>query len=133
MIRRTAVMMRWRVGAEGAACGMACILPSRVDTAARAPYCSFEIVRSNEHDGRVVVRIAGSTVLLTGVTGGIGGALAAELSARGARLVLTGRRPDALAPLAERYGARTIPADLADPDDVRRLAEEAAGTDILIA
>ncbi|MEU6089620.1 SDR family NAD(P)-dependent oxidoreductase [Streptomyces sp. NPDC047085] len=79
------------------------------------------------------MRIDGATVLLTGVTGGIGGALAAGLSARGAKLVLSGRRRDALEPLAERYGARTILADLADADDVRRLAEEAAGTDILVA
>ena len=79
------------------------------------------------------MRITGATVLLTGVTGGIGGALAAELSAKGAKLVLTGRRREALEPLADRYGARTILADLADADDVRRLADEAAGTDILIA
>ncbi|MFI1168090.1 SDR family NAD(P)-dependent oxidoreductase [Streptomyces sp. NPDC020801] len=79
------------------------------------------------------MRIAGATVLLTGVTGGIGGALAAGLSARGADLVLTGRRREALEPLAERYGARTVLADLADPDDVARLAEEAARTDILVA
>ncbi|MEU1462855.1 SDR family NAD(P)-dependent oxidoreductase [Streptomyces sp. NPDC005706] len=79
------------------------------------------------------MRIAGATVLLTGVTGGIGGSLAAELSARGARLVLTGRRREALEPLAERYGARMILADLGDADDVARLAGEAAGTDILLA
>ncbi|MEU7060671.1 SDR family NAD(P)-dependent oxidoreductase [Streptomyces sp. NPDC046197] len=79
------------------------------------------------------MHVAGATVLLTGVTGGIGGALAAELSARGADLVLTGRRREALEPLAERHGARTILADLADADDVLRLAEEASGTDILIA
>ncbi|MFF4397489.1 SDR family NAD(P)-dependent oxidoreductase [Streptomyces sp. NPDC001480] len=79
------------------------------------------------------MHIAGATVLLTGVTGGIGGALAAELSARGAELILTGRRREALDPLAGRYGARTILADLADPEDVRRLAAEAAGTQILIA
>ncbi|MEW2085075.1 SDR family NAD(P)-dependent oxidoreductase [Streptomyces sp. NPDC005283] len=79
------------------------------------------------------MRITGATVLLTGVTGGIGGALAAELAEKGAKLVLTGRRADALEPLADRYGARTIVADLADPADVERLAAEAAGTDILIA
>ncbi|MFJ3231098.1 SDR family NAD(P)-dependent oxidoreductase [Streptomyces sp. NPDC086787] len=79
------------------------------------------------------MHIAGATVLLTGVTGGIGGAIAAELSARGADLILTGRRREALEPLAERFGARTILADLADPDDVLRLAAEAAGTQILIA
>lgn len=79
------------------------------------------------------MRITGATVLLTGVTGGIGGALAAELAARGATLVVSGRRAEALTPLADAYGARTVLADLGDPDDVRRLAEEAAGTDILIA
>ncbi|MFE2103337.1 MULTISPECIES: SDR family oxidoreductase [unclassified Streptomyces] len=79
------------------------------------------------------MHIAGATVLLTGVTGGIGGAIAAEMSARGADLILTGRRREALEPLADRYGARTILADLGDPDDLVRLADEAAGTDILIA
>ncbi|MYX94228.1 SDR family NAD(P)-dependent oxidoreductase [Streptomyces sp. SID486] len=79
------------------------------------------------------MHIAGATVLLTGVTGGIGGAIAAEMAARGARLILTGRRREALEPLADRYGARTILADLADADDVLRLTEEAAGTDILVA
>lgn len=79
------------------------------------------------------MRITGSTVLLTGVTGGIGAALAAELAARGARLILTGRRADALEPLTSKYGARGIVADLADADDVERLAGEASGTDILIA
>jgi short-subunit dehydrogenase len=79
------------------------------------------------------MRITGATVLLTGVTGGIGGALAAELAAMGTKLILSGRRREALEPLAGRYGARTVVADLADPDDVERLAREAAGTDILIA
>ncbi|GAA3108465.1 SDR family NAD(P)-dependent oxidoreductase [Streptomyces echinatus] len=79
------------------------------------------------------MQIAGTTVLLTGVTGGIGGAIAAGMAAQGAHLILTGRRREALAPLADRYGARTILADLADDEDVRRLAEEAAGTDIVIA
>ncbi|MEU0391733.1 SDR family NAD(P)-dependent oxidoreductase [Streptomyces sp. NPDC006208] len=79
------------------------------------------------------MRISGASVLLTGVTGGIGGALAAELTAKGAKLVVTGRRREALEPFAERYGARTIVADLGDADDVRRLADEAAGTDILLA
>ncbi|WP_406191620.1 MULTISPECIES: SDR family NAD(P)-dependent oxidoreductase [unclassified Streptomyces] len=79
------------------------------------------------------MRIQGSTILLTGVTGGIGQALAAALAARGAQLVLTGRRPDALAACAGPLGARTIVADLADPADVTRLAEESSGCDILIA
>lgn len=79
------------------------------------------------------MRINGSTVLLTGVTGGIGTALAEELSRRGARLILTGRRRDAVEPLAKEYGARAVVADLADPQDVERLAAEASGTQILLA
>ncbi|MFP1625125.1 SDR family NAD(P)-dependent oxidoreductase [Streptomyces sp. 5K101] len=78
------------------------------------------------------MRITGASVLLTGATGGIGGALAAELAAQGAKLTVSGRRAEALRPLAERHGARAIVADLARPDDVRRLAAEAAGTGVLI-
>ncbi|QIP83772.1 SDR family NAD(P)-dependent oxidoreductase [Streptomyces sp. Tu 2975] len=79
------------------------------------------------------MRISGASILLTGATGGIGGALAAELAARGAKLTVSGRRADALGPLAAQYGARTVVADLADAADVERLAAEAAGTDILIS
>ena len=79
------------------------------------------------------MRIAGSTVLLTGATGGLGQTIARELATRGAKLVLTGRRTDALAPLAAEFGARAVTADLADPDDVDQLAKACADTDILIA
>ncbi|MEU1890231.1 SDR family NAD(P)-dependent oxidoreductase [Streptomyces pristinaespiralis] len=79
------------------------------------------------------MRISGASILLTGATGGLGGVLAAELAARGARLTISGRRADALEPLVERYGARAVVADLADAADVERLAAEAAGTDILIS
>ncbi|MEY9968621.1 short-subunit dehydrogenase [Streptacidiphilus sp. MAP12-16] len=79
------------------------------------------------------MRIAGSTVLLTGVTGGIGRTLASELARKGAKLVLTGRRADALEAVAAEFGARTVVADLAEPAQVERLAEECADADILIA
>ncbi|OEV10824.1 SDR family NAD(P)-dependent oxidoreductase [Streptomyces nanshensis] len=79
------------------------------------------------------MRITGSTVLLTGATGGLGHAMARELAARGAKLILTGRRADALEPVAEEFGARSAPADLADPADVERLAESCADADVLIA
>lgn len=79
------------------------------------------------------MHIAGSTVLLTGVTGGIGQTLARGLTAKGAKLVITGRRPEALHPLAEELGARAVVADLADPEQVTRLAGECADIDILIA
>ena len=79
------------------------------------------------------MRIAGSTVLLTGVTGGIGRTIAHRLASAGADLVLTGRRREVLEPLAAEFGARSVVADMADPKDVTRLAEECAGTDILVA
>ncbi|WP_327281638.1 MULTISPECIES: SDR family NAD(P)-dependent oxidoreductase [unclassified Streptomyces] len=79
------------------------------------------------------MRITGSTVLLTGVTGGIGLTLARTLAAKGAKLVVTGRREDALKAVADELGARAVLADLADAADVARLAAECAGTDILIA
>lgn len=77
--------------------------------------------------------IEGSTVLLTGASGGIGQAIARAISERGGKLILTGRRSDVLEPLAGELGARAIAADLAERADVERLAEEAGAVDILIA
>jgi short-subunit dehydrogenase len=77
--------------------------------------------------------IAGSTVLVTGANGGVGEALARGLAAKGAKLVLSGRRADALEALATELGARPIVADLADPAQVERLAAEAGAVDILVA
>jgi short-subunit dehydrogenase len=73
------------------------------------------------------------TVLLTGASGGIGHAIARALAARGAQLVLTGRRADVLEPLAAELGGRAIALDLADRDAAARLAEEAGEVEILVA
>ena len=72
-------------------------------------------------------------VLLTGATGGIGQALAVALDARGAELVLTGRRTDMLEPLAEKLGGRAVSADLADRDTIEELLEAAGEIDVLVA
>jgi short-subunit dehydrogenase len=40
------------------------------------------------------MRISGSTVLLTGASGGIGHAIANAVADRGGRLIVTGRRGD---------------------------------------
>ena len=61
--------------------------------------------------------VAGSRVLLTGATGGLGGAIAHALDDRGARLLLTGRRPDALQTLAsELHEPEVLPCDFAQRD-----------------
>jgi short-subunit dehydrogenase len=79
------------------------------------------------------MQIAESTALVTGATGGIGPVIARELKARGASLVLTGRRKDVLEALAAELGARAVVADLSDPDAAARLMEEAGPVDVLVA
>jgi uncharacterized protein len=79
------------------------------------------------------MRIAGSTVLLTGATGGLGQEMARALSREGAQLVLTGRRAEVLDPLASELGARAIAVDLSEPAEVERLLSEAGEVDVLVA
>jgi 3-oxoacyl-[acyl-carrier protein] reductase len=80
--------------------------------------------------------LTGRTALVTGASGGIGGAIARRLHGQGARVVLTGRRSDALEALAADLGERVAvqPADLASPGAAERLIEtvESDGLDILI-
>jgi short-subunit dehydrogenase len=79
------------------------------------------------------VQISGSTVLLTGATGGIGHAIARVLAGRGAKLILTGRRAEVLDPLAAETGGRSLAIDLAERSEVARLLGEAGEVDILVA
>ncbi len=83
--------------------------------------------------------LTGKTALVTGASGGIGGAIARALHGQGAKVVLSGTRADALeavrAELGE--GAFIAPANLSDIASVEALpkaAEEAVGgsIDILI-
>jgi short-subunit dehydrogenase len=78
------------------------------------------------------MELRGSSVLLTGATGGIGHAIARQLHAAGASLLLTGRRTDVLEPLAAEIGARATAVDLLQRDEVDRLLEEAGAVDILV-
>jgi short-subunit dehydrogenase len=80
-----------------------------------------------------VTALVGTRVLLTGATGGLGHAIARALAERGAHLVLSGRRADALEPLAAETGGDTVVADLAVRGDVQRLAREAGDIDLLVA
>jgi uncharacterized protein len=77
--------------------------------------------------------ISGSTVLLTGATGGIGHAIARALGARGAKLILTGRRSHVLEPLAAELDGRALAVDLADPAAIDQLVAQSGAVDILVA
>jgi len=83
---------------------------------------------------RCVVAIAGSRVLLTGASGGLGGVIARALDEHDARLILSGRRTDALASLAAGLrDAEVLPCDLADRDQVEDLLAEVEDVDIVVA
>ncbi|MEQ9490989.1 MAG: 3-oxoacyl-[acyl-carrier-protein] reductase [Alphaproteobacteria bacterium] len=82
--------------------------------------------------------LTGKTALVTGASGGIGGAIARALHAQGASVALSGTRAEALEKVAAELGDRAFvtPADLGDPDSVEALvgaAESALGQiDILV-
>jgi 3-oxoacyl-[acyl-carrier protein] reductase len=84
--------------------------------------------------------LSGKTALVTGATGGIGGAIARALHAQGAQVVLSGTRQDALETLASELGdrAHAVAASLSDAAAVDGLvgaAEAAAGApvDVLVS
>jgi 3-oxoacyl-[acyl-carrier protein] reductase len=83
--------------------------------------------------------LTGKTALVTGATGGIGGAIARALHQQGAAVVLSGTRRDALEQLAGELKERVhvLPADLADKEDADTLvpkSEQLMGRlDILVA
>lgn len=79
------------------------------------------------------MEISGSKVLLTGATGGLGHAIARALSAKGAQLILSGRRIEVLEPLASELGARALAVDLSEASEVDRLLSEAGEIHILVA
>ncbi|MDP2709891.1 MAG: SDR family NAD(P)-dependent oxidoreductase [Solirubrobacteraceae bacterium] len=79
------------------------------------------------------MNVKGKTVLLTGATGGLGQAIARKLAGAGASLVLSGRRADVLADLADEIGAEVVAADLSDPAAVQELAAAQSSVDIFIA
>src|SRR4030095_12446230 len=83
--------------------------------------------------------LTGKTALVTGATGGIGGAIARALHQQGATVALSGTRQDALDTLAGTLKERVhvLTCNLADRDAVDALvpqAEAAMGKlDILVA
>jgi L-xylulose reductase len=62
---------------------------------------------------------SGRTVLVTGASGGIGGATVRHLVAAGADVIASGRDKEALEAIAADTGARALPFDLGSEDNVR--------------
>ena len=71
--------------------------------------------------------LSGKTALVTGATGGIGGAVARALHQAGATVAISGRQADKLEVIAKELGDRVhvLPCDLADRAAVSKLVEEA--------
>jgi short-subunit dehydrogenase len=87
------------------------------------------------------MKISGSTILITGASGGIGGAIARQLAERGATLILVNRDGEKLAAFAAELrasGSKILPlaGDLSAPGEPARLVqdaiEQAGAIDILI-
>ncbi|MFI0394970.1 3-oxoacyl-ACP reductase FabG [Paracoccus jiaweipingae] len=82
--------------------------------------------------------LTGKRALVTGASGGIGGAIAQALHQAGATVALSGTREAPLAELAATLGARAhvVTANLSDPQAVEALPKAAAeamgGVDILV-
>ena len=71
--------------------------------------------------------LTGKAALVTGASGGIGGAIARALHRQGAAVTLSGTRAEALEALKAELGERAhvIVAKMDDPLDIERLAKEA--------
>lgn len=73
--------------------------------------------------------LKGKTALVTGATGGIGGAIATALHAQGATVAISGRQVDKLEALAAELKERVhlCPCDLGNKEQVGKLVEDATG------
>ena len=81
--------------------------------------------------------LTGKIALVTGATAGIGHAIAQQLAAEGAEVIVHGRNAERGAKVVQEIEnaggkARFIAADVSDAADVRRLADEAGAVDILV-
>ena len=83
--------------------------------------------------------LSGKTALVTGASGGIGGAIAKALHGQGAKVVLSGTRAEALEAVKAELGGNAFIAianlsDIASVEALPKAAEEAAGSpiDILV-
>ena len=81
--------------------------------------------------------LGGRTALVTGATSGIGRAVAIQLAREGADVIVHGRDAErgeqVVAEITQQGGkAHFTAADLSDPIEIRRLADEAGQVDVLV-
>ena len=77
--------------------------------------------------------LEGRTALVTGGSRGIGRAIAEELASAGASVVVGYRSgADEAEEVAAAIGGRAVQADLSDPEEARRLVEEAGDLHVLV-
>ena len=91
-----------------------------------------------EEEGELMFDLTGKAALVTGASGGIGGAIATALHRAGATVALSGTREGPLRELAAELGSRAhvLPCNLADAAQVEALPKQAAeamgAVDILV-
>jgi len=81
--------------------------------------------------------LEGRRVLVVGASSGIGAALARAVAAGGGQVAVSARRSDRLEELVAQMGTGyAVPGDATDPDDARRVADDAAtalgGLDLMV-
>lgn len=77
--------------------------------------------------------LEGRTALVTGGSRGIGRAIAAELANAGAQVVVGYRSgAEEAEGVASEIGGKAIQADVSDPDEAKRLVDEAGEVDVLV-
>jgi NAD(P)-dependent dehydrogenase (short-subunit alcohol dehydrogenase family) len=83
------------------------------------------------------MRLEGKVAIVTGGGSGIGAATARLFAAEGARIVVSGRRPEPLDEVASETDGLAVPADATDPSHADRVVDAAierfGGVDVVVA